>query len=229
MDGWPLAVTLVVALLGQSLRAGRRRSAINRALHEVRRPLQAMALAVPSLPATGSASGSLGLAIAAVAQLDAEVNRCHLPDDRVFAPCAELLEAATARWRSRAALAGKSIELRESAPRSTLVAGSASVAQAIDNLIVSAIEQGGTAIVVDASTRGHRVRIRVADNGRVFLRRRRCALARLSGRQRHGHGLEVVRRVAAVQGGRFVLQSSENGTVAHLELPVAGDGNPRAA
>ena len=49
-------------------------------------------------------------------------------------------------------------------------------------------------------------------------------IARLSGRQRHGHGLAVVRQVAAAHGGRFVLRRSEQGSLAVLELPLAADG-----
>ena len=48
-------------------------------------------------------------------------------------------------------------------------------------------------------------------------------IARLSGRRRHGHGLPVVRRVAAAHGGRFVLRRSEQGSLAVLELPLAAD------
>jgi nitrogen fixation/metabolism regulation signal transduction histidine kinase len=48
-------------------------------------------------------------------------------------------------------------------------------------------------------------------------------IARLSGRNRRGHGLPVVRRIAADHGGRFVLRRSEQGSLAMLELPlVAG-------
>ncbi len=38
---------------------------------------------------------------------------------------------------------------------------------------------------------------------------------------RHGHGLEVVREVAAAHGGRFALRSEGQATVAALELPLA--------
>jgi signal transduction histidine kinase len=226
--GWPLVGVFACALLGQSLRAGRRRSAINRALHELRRPLQAMALGGPGVATTADGAGSLGLAIAALAQLDAEVNRRPPPDDPAPARCADLLEAAAARWRERAVLAGKSIALQTPVRRDIPVAAPAAVAQAVDNLIANAIQHGGTAIVVEASRRGGRIRITVADDGRGFLPPRRHALVRLSGRHRRGHGLEVVRRVAAAQGGRFVLRRSEAGTAAHLELPVFGD-DARAA
>jgi two-component system sensor histidine kinase FlrB len=227
--GWPLAMMLAFALLRQSFRASRRRTAINRALHEVRRPLQAFALAGPDLKSTRSGAGSLGLAMAALAQLDAEVNRGRAPDDPVHAPCAELLEDAIARWQTQAAIAGKAIEIRDSTAANIAVAGSAAVAQAVDNLIVNAIEHGGPEIVVEASTSGTWVRFRVADNGDGSVRPKRFRLTRLSGRRRRGHGLDVVRRIASGQGGRFMLQRSQEGTVAHLELPIVGDGGACAA
>ena len=43
--GWPLAATMAAVATAQGLRAGRRRGALNEALHELRRPLQAIALA----------------------------------------------------------------------------------------------------------------------------------------------------------------------------------------
>lgn len=217
--GWPLAAVLALTVLGQGLHAGRRRIAINRALHEVRRPLQAMALAGPGLAPGG---GSLGLAVAALAQLDAEVNRGPLPAQPAPVPCRDLLDAAVTRWRDRAEAAGKSIELRKSTLPTEPVAGPAAVAQAVDNLIVNAIEHGGSAIVVEAVVRGRRLRIDVADDGDGLSSSRHGA-PRLASRRRRGHGLDVVHRVASAQGGRFFLRRAETGTVAHLELPVLGD------
>jgi len=100
------------------------------------------------------------------------------------------------------------------------------IAQALDNLIVNAIEHGGPTIVLAARLREGRLRIAVVDSGRASRPRRRPnspaeVVARLSGRNRHGHGLEVVRRVAAAHGGHFALRRAERGSLAVLELPVA--------
>ncbi len=43
---------------------------------------------------------------------------------------------------------------------------------------------------------------------------------------RRGHGLEVVRSVAAAHGGRFILRRSPVVTIAVLELPLADPGPP---
>ena len=94
--GWPLSATLVLALAGLSIRAGRRRQALNEALHELRRPLQTMALSAPN--------GTIQLALAALARVDAELNG-HQRERRLGpVPCRALVEGAIGRWRSRAGL-----------------------------------------------------------------------------------------------------------------------------
>jgi hypothetical protein len=71
--GWPTIATLALALGAERFRAGRRRSALNRAMHELRRPLQALALSVPQVAPAGPAP--LDLAIAALDDLDRQINR----------------------------------------------------------------------------------------------------------------------------------------------------------
>lgn len=232
--GWPLSAMLAIALLGQQIRIGRRRETLNRALHELRRPLQVLALALSGSRAPAVPDSSVELALAALAQLDAEVNGRPLRQETQPARCRALLEAAVSRWRSRAAMVGGSIELRWRAPQHALVAEPGSVAQAVDNLLVNAIEHGGAAVLVDCTLRRGKVRIRVADSGRTSREDARRetpaeAIARLTGRRRRGHGLAVVREVAASQGGRFAIERSETGSVAVLELPLAGVAGALAA
>jgi signal transduction histidine kinase len=223
---------LAIALAGRGVHGVRRRSAINRALHELRRPLQALVLAVQG-PGATRLLGTLELAVAALARLDAEVNGGARPTDRLPIGCRALLESAVARWRGRAALSGGSLELRLHSDPMVLAEPSA-LAQAIDNLIVNALEHGGPAVVVEAGVRAGRVRVAVADNGvasRSGLRREtpRETISRLTEGRRRGHGLDVVREVASSHGGRFALQRSEQGSVAVLELPLAPSGGLRAA
>jgi signal transduction histidine kinase len=229
--GWPLSAALALALAGQQVWLGRRRETLNRALHELRRPLQALALATPGPRLAGS---PIDLAMTALARLDAEVNGGIPTEPRPPGRCRDVVEAAVVRWRSRAALAGSSIELRWRGPEGVLVAAPAAVTQAVENLVVNAIEHGGPTVVVEGSAARGRVRIRVADSGRATrdAGRRETpaeAIARLTGRRRRGHGLAVVREVASEQGGRFALRPSERGSVAVLELPVATDPGMRAA
>ena len=136
-----------------------------------------------------------------------------------------LLLAAVGRWRGRAGLGGGELRVGTAVP-SVVEADPLALAQALDNLIVNAIEHGGPAIEVEARRRGPRLRITVTDSGRETrppARRRSLVevLARLTGSGRRGHGLAVVRRVAATHRGRFRLRRSGRGSVAVLELPLA--------
>jgi signal transduction histidine kinase len=252
--GWPLAALLALAIAGVAGREARRRTALNRALHELRRPLQALTLALPagSRMERRPAASSLGLAISALADLDRIVNgrkpaesegACRVGSPVALrsgpVPCRDLVAAAVRRWRARARLAGASIELEWQADGVVVNGDRAAISQAVDNLIVNAIEHGGGRITVGGTARAGRLLISVSDRrpdisdegagreqpggspGQV--------IARLLGGSRRGHGLPVVRRTATEHGGRFVLYRGERGATAVLELPLDGDGGLRAA
>jgi signal transduction histidine kinase len=235
--GWPLAASMALVMTAQGWRAGRRRSALNEAMHELRRPLQAMALATsgPGGAAPPVVEGSVQLAAAALERLDREINGGGAGAGvRAAVRLQPLAQAAVGRWRARAALAGGSLELRWRAGMAVVVGEHAGLAQALDNLIVNAIEHGGPSIVVEAKRRGGRLRVSVADSGRASRPESRRdnpadVIARLTGRRRHGHGLAVVRRIVASHDGRFVLRRSAEGSLAVLELPLAADGIEQAA
>ena len=223
---WPLVASMAAALTAQGLRAGRRRSAINEALHELRRPLQTLALI--SGPGVGDVApdDSVRLAAAALERLEREVNGERSVPACAAIACEPLLRAAVERWRSRTSLAGASLDLRCALGGAVVAGDPAQLAQALDNLIVNAIEHGGPSIAIEAHRRGDRVRIAVVDSGRDSRPESRRgtpaeAIAKLTGRRRRGHGLNVVRRVAAGHGGRFALRRSPLGSVAVLELPLA--------
>ncbi len=225
---WPAAASMLLLMTLQGMRAGRRRSALNEAMHELRRPLQAIALASSGPHGEGSSvlSGSVQLVTAALQRLDHEINGATLPSARERFRVEPLARSAVQRWQSRAKLSGGSVAFRWRAGGEVLEGDGSALSQALDNLIVNAIEHGGPSIVVEGSLRGERLRVVVSDSGRrsrPASRRGSPAevIARLAGKRRHGHGLAVVRRVAAAHGGRFVLQRSESGSVAALELPVA--------
>ncbi|HEX7293700.1 MAG TPA: ATP-binding protein [Solirubrobacterales bacterium] len=235
---WPLVASMAAALTAQSLRAGRRRGALNEALHELRRPLQALALVSGSAVGSAAAGDSVRLAAAALERLEREVNGERSVPAVAAIACEPLIHAAVERWKSRASLAGATLGPR-CALGAVVVAGDRTqLAQALDNLIVNAIEHGGPAITVEAHRRRDRVRVAVIDSGRDSRPESRRGtpaetIARLTGKRRRGHGLNVVRRVAADHGGRFALRRSPLGSVAVLELPlVAGelqDGASRLA
>ncbi|MDX6610101.1 MAG: two-component system, OmpR family, sensor kinase [Solirubrobacterales bacterium] len=224
--GWPIVLSMAVAVAAQSLRAGRRRLALNEALHELRRPLQAVALAAgPKAGGSGSGRDSIELAAAALERLDREINGGPLTPVWGSVDGAALIHSAVARWQARVRLSDGSLEMRWNAGRALLQGDRHALGQALDNLIVNAIEHGGPTIVVSGRLREGRLRIAVVDSGRAARPRSRrnshAVIACLSGQQRHGHGLGVVRRVAADHGGRFALRHSERGSLAVLELPLA--------
>jgi nitrogen fixation/metabolism regulation signal transduction histidine kinase len=178
--------------------------------------LQALALTVPAAEATSRASPRehLGLALAALAELDREINR-GLSHRRLHRDAArELARAAVERWRGPAALAGRRIELRWRGPHAEVICDPAGVGQALDNLIANALEHGGGPIVLEGAVAGGRVRFAVSDSGG------RGARERPARRPRRGYGLRVVERVASEHDGRFTLHRHPAGTRALLELPA---------
>jgi signal transduction histidine kinase len=237
--GWPLVAMLALALGGMAGHLARRRTAINRALHELRRPLQALALAIPA-PASDPrpASSALQLAIRALGDLERTVNGVAVgPGGRAPfelrcgpASCWELCAAAAQRWQSRARLAGATVVLDWRAGDAVVRCDRAALSQALDNLLLNAIEHGGPRITLGGTVRRERLLVSVSDAGRDGDQPRRRGspgevLARLFGGRRRGHGLAIVRRTAAEHGGRFVLYRGEQGATAMLELPLpAGDG-----
>lgn len=212
----------------------RRRTVLNEALHELRRPLQALALA-GSAGAAAAPAGiehSVWMAATALERLDREINGG--PTATVLEPlrATSLLAATVERWQGRAAAAGSTLVLRgvegASEPMAPVVGDRWAIAQALDNLLVNAIEHGGPRIIVSVDEDRGRLRITVRDRGRPLplpgtaRTGRRVGLRdRVLGRVRHGHGLRVVRRVAAAHGGRFALHCTAGGADAVLELPTS--------
>jgi signal transduction histidine kinase len=235
LAGWPLVLTTAAAVAAQSLREGRRRSALNRAVHELRRPLQVVALSSgPRFAMAAEGDDPIELAAAALEKLDREINGGPPVPTWGKIDGHALVQSAVGRWQARAKLAEGSLELRWNAVGASVDGERLALAQALDNLIVNAIEHGGPTIIVAARLREGRLRIAVADSGRAARPRSRRnspaeVVARLSGRQRHGHGLAVVRKVASAHGGSFALRRTERGSLAVLELPLAGSGARRAA
>lgn len=208
--------------------AGHRRR-LNRALHELRRPLQALALLeAPGgeessrMPAAAR-RGLVELAASALAEVDRAVNGGEPVRERRRVCCRELVLASIERWRAAAEPAG-GIRVYWDAGPAHVLGDPVDMAQALDNLIANALEHGGPPLVVTGAEVAGRLRITVA-NGRADARARAGTPAPGAsigeGDPRRGHGVAVVSAVAAAHRGRFALCRTGSGCVAALELPLA--------
>ena len=222
----PLLAALFV-LAGREAWLAHRRVLVNRALHEARRPLQAIALSLPAGPGRMTPVLPVWQAIQALGEVDRQING-GAPDRPRPEPiaCRLMTEACVRRWQSRARMAGGGIEMRWTGPEALVTGDPAALSAAIENLIVNAIEHGGPWIVVRALVIGKRLRLEVTDNGKAHRAAGRSGspaevIARLRGKDRHGHGLPVVREAAREHAGRFEINLDESGSTATLTLPCA--------
>ncbi|HEX6585145.1 MAG TPA: hypothetical protein VF052_00165 [Solirubrobacterales bacterium] len=213
---------------------GHRRS-LNRALHELRRPLQALVLledppARPaSQPSAAGRRGLLELITTALDDLDRAVNGGEGSTGSRRFSCREHVFACLERWRHAAAPAG-GFRLYWDAGPAPVEGDPVRFAQAFDNLIANALEHGGPPLVVTGARVASRVRITVANGSGETGG---GDGARGSGGKwadpRRGHGTDVVTEVASAHRGRFALCHTGGGSVAALELPLAEPGYARAA
>ncbi len=216
LASWGAGLTLAVMLAVNRARESRRRGALNRAVHELRRPLQALVLA--SSGERGPGSHPLRVALTALGDLDREINGGERRLELRPVECRALVQPAVERWAGVAAATRRTLTLRWRAGPASVLADPDRVAQALDNLIDNALRHGGLRVYVDAELCAGGVRIAVRDVGGSATPSRRPRDGR------HGHGLAIVSRVAAEHGGRFRMLSTAAGASATLELPLA----PRA-
>jgi signal transduction histidine kinase len=201
--------------------------ALNRALHELRRPLQALVLMEEgsgqpaASPPAASRRGLLEVAASALRDLDGAVNGDSPPREPRRFSCREVVLAALERWRPVAARSG-GIRVYWDAGPAPVEGDAVQMAQALDNLIANALEHGGPPVVLTGARVAGRLRLTIANGAgsRVATRDRD---------PRRGHGTEVVSRVATEHRGRFALCRTGSGCVAALELPLAEPGYALAA
>jgi len=205
------------------------RRRLNRALHELRRPLQALALLDEGTPAAPASSppgaarrGLMELAACALTGLDGAVNGDEAQQTRRLVSSRELVLAALERWRPATSAAG-GIKVFWDAGPAPVAGDPVAMSQALDNLIANALEHGGPPLVITAARVSGRLRLTLA-NGRSGDERRSE-----KGDPRRGHGVEIVHDFAESHAGRFALCETSSGCVAALELPIAEPELARAA
>jgi signal transduction histidine kinase len=203
------------------------RRALNRALHELRRPLQALVLLEQAsdrpaaAPPVASRRGLLELATSALKDLDGVLNGADPPRPPQRFSSRDVVLGCLERWRPIAARHG-GIRVYWDAGPAPVDGDPGRLTQAFDNLIANALEHGGPPLVVTAARVVGRLRITIANGlGRDP--------APTPGDPRRRHGTEIVSEVATAHGGRFALCQTGTGCVAALELPLADPGHARAA
>lgn len=221
--GLPFAASFAMTTGISAFRQGRRRSSLNEAMHELRRPLQTLALSLPVDSRGAEAAGSaLRMTVAALERLDLEINGSAPGAAAVRFPVEPTIAAAAARWRARAAAEGRPLRVIWDASAPVCRGDGVELSQAVDNLISNAFEHGRGRVEIRVCEQGDFLRVTVRDDGR----RTAAPQPRVSGRDRrawrHGHGLKIVRRFATRSGGRFRLQCNPAGTEARLDLPLVG-------
>jgi signal transduction histidine kinase len=201
--------------------------ALNRALHELRRPLQALVLMEQgsgqpaASPPAASRRGLLEVAESALQDLDGAVNGGGASRPSRRFSLREVVLAALERWRPMAARAGGIRVYWDGGP-APVEGDAVQMARALDNLIANALEHGGPPVVVTGARVAGRIRVTIANGaGNRAIGDRRDP--------RKGHGTEVVSQVASAHRGRFALCRTGSGCVAALELPLAEPGYALAA
>ncbi len=212
-----VALSIAIVVTATRIRDTRRRRTLNERLHEIRRPLQALALAAK--PSGPEGPDPLELALAALRDLDREVNGGGIDFRRRPVEARMLAIAASERWRGRAASEGRLITVRWRCGDVIADVDPTRVSQALDNLIANALEHGGGPITLEGHCHDDRIDLIVRDSGTTRLERRRE-----HPESHHGHGLRVTRTLARGNGGtlRFRGRGSA-GTVAALVLPLVPD------
>lgn len=219
--GLPVAASFALAGGITSFREGRRRMALNEALHELRRPLQVFSLALSADSHEGArVESSLELATLALERLDREINGTGLEKEVTEVSIDALIAAAVQRWKAAASSHGSSLRVEWNGPATFVQGDRFDLSQALDNLLSNAIEHGTGEVRVGWRREGDQICISVVNASvrtpaKPGLRRRRRG-----GRCRRGHGLRVVERVARMHGGNFTLRPCRDGFCASLRLPL---------
>jgi signal transduction histidine kinase len=207
------AGAVLPAVLAVALAVRARRRLLNEALHELRRPLQELALRGV---ADGTASAWITQAGAALAELDSLINgrgRMTRTSERFSA--GELLGSCKERWAE-----SRPIRFELTDPNVPLLGDRHGIGAALDNLIANAVEHGRGPVLVRGSRNNGSLTLSVSNQ------RKRGQLRSARPDARRGRGLRIAEQIAVEQGGRLEPRlHSGDLVVARLVLPVAASAN----
>jgi signal transduction histidine kinase len=224
--GWLLAALLGVAVV----RLRGRLELVAEAAHELRGPVAAFSYAVAWLRREPGGAGrvlrfeaELERMGAGLADLDAARDgRRAVARPRAVA-LERLVNGAAAGWRAAVTGADRGVTVRWDAGPAHVRADRGRLSQALGNLFANAAEHGSGPIEVHALRKGTRaVRIEVRDSGPAVRPGRHRG-----GAVNRGRGLRIAERAIREAGGTLELDSDRHGTVAAIELPLAGAGTAR--
>lgn len=233
-----LALGTLAALVLFAMRSRSRRiAALNRSLHEIRRPLQVLALALPEtrLPAAVGHPARVSQepvrqAISALSLLDRQINGSdqhrQKPNRSELVAARLMADACVRRWLPFARLTGARLTMSWTGPDVLVRGDGTALAASLENLIANAIEHGGPRIEVSGVAIGRKVRLTVADSGFESRRAVESAgstpvMSELEGIAGHGHGLEIVRATVSAHGGKFEADFGPGRSEAVVILPVS--------
>jgi signal transduction histidine kinase len=211
---------LGVVEAGRLVRDAARARRLNRAMHELRRPLQAIALSLEARsPDLVGAEACLEQARRALRELDATVNGRRPGTIVRRARITEVMEALDRRWRFA------DVEVEGPARDGDIEADVDRLGAALDNLVANALRHGSGVVRVRACTDRAKARFEVRDEGSGPSATGEAMQPR---DPRRGHGLHVVAGVAATHGGSVTpaRRTQGGGTLAAISLPVAGPDSP---
>jgi signal transduction histidine kinase len=211
-----LALLLVAALalveVGRLLRDARRARRLNRGMHELRRPLQSIAMSLAARkPDLAEVEACLRQARCALRELDATVNGGALVPIVRRARIREVTGALDLRWRFA------DVEVEAPGRDQEVEADVDRLGAALDNLVSNALRHGTGVVRVRAVADGERARFEVRDSGP------QPAALDVARDPRHSHGLAIVSDAVTDHGGTLAPPDREahGGTLAAITLPVA--------
>ena len=219
--GWLLAAALAVAVV----RLRRRLDLVAEAAHELRGPVAAFSYAVAWLRREPGGvrralrfEAELARMRTGLSDLDAARRGRRAPARPRTVALEPLVAGAAAGWTAAVSGADRGVRVRWDAGRARVRGDRGRLSQAFGNLLANAAEHGSGPIEVHAVRRGARaVRVEVRDGGSGVPRGRRPGTAD------RGRGLGIAERAVREAGGTLTLDRGRRGTVATIELPLAGE------